>query len=186
VTALLVAWSGGDRAALNQLIPVVHAELQRLAGRSMAGDHAGHSLQPSAMVNEAYLRLIQIDKMSWRNRAHFFAMSGHLIRRILVDHARSRQYLKRGNGAQQVSLDDALTVCPEKGRDVLALDDALTALAAVDARKSEIVELRFFGGLSVAEMAEALHIPPERVRHDWKVAKAWLVQALDGGPTHAV
>jgi RNA polymerase sigma-70 factor (ECF subfamily) len=182
VTALLVAWGGGDQAALDQLTPLVRAELQRLAGRRIGGDHAGHSLKPSVLVNEAYLRLIEIRQMSWRNRAHFFAMSGRLMRRILVDHARSRQYLKRGGGAQGVSLDDALTVCHEKGRDILALDDALTALAAVDARKSEVVELRFFGGLSVAEMAEALHISPETVRHDWKVAKVWLLRALDGAP----
>ena len=184
MTALLAAWGAGDQAALIQLTPLVRAELQRLAGQHMGGEHAGHSLRPSALVNEAYLRLIEINQISWRNRAHFFAMSGRLMRRILVDHARSRQYLKRGNGTRRVSLDDALTVCPEKGRDVLALDDALTALAAVDARKSEVVELRFFGGLSVAEMAEALHTSPETVRHDWKVAKVWLLRALDGDPPH--
>ena len=184
MTALLSAWGAGDRAALIQLTPLVRAELQRLAGQHIGGEHTGHSLRPSALVNEAYLRLIEINQISWRNRAHFFAMSGRLMRRILVDHARSRQYLKRGNGTRRVSLDDALTVCPEKGRDVLALDDALTALAAVDARKSEVVELRFFGGLSVAEMAEALHTSPETVRHDWKVAKVWLLRALDGDPPH--
>jgi RNA polymerase sigma-70 factor, ECF subfamily len=183
VTALLVASGAGDQAALDQLTPLVRAELQRLAGQQIGGEHNGHSLHPSALVNEAYLRLIENNQMSWRNRAHFFAMSGRLMRRILVDHARSRQYLKRG-GAHRVSLDDALTVCPEKGRDVLALDDALTALAAVDARKSEVVELRFFGGLSVAEMAEALHTSPETVRHDWKVAKIWLLRALDGRSPH--
>jgi RNA polymerase sigma-70 factor, ECF subfamily len=184
VTALLVASGAGDQAALDQLTPLVRAELQRLAGQQIGGEHNGHSLHPSALVNEAYLRLIENNQMSWRNRAHFFAMSGRLMRRILVDHARSRQYLKRGGGAHRVSLDDALTVCPEKGRDVLALDDALTALAAVDARKSEVVELRFFGGLSVAEMAEALHTSPETVRHDWKVAKIWLLRALDGRSPH--
>ena len=181
MTALLVASGAGDQAALIQLTPLVRAELQRLAGQHMGGEHAGHSLRPSVLVNEAYLRLIEINQMSWRNRAHFFAMSGRLMRRIL---ARSRQHLKRNGGAHRVSLDDALTVCPEKGRDVLALDDALTALAAVDARKSEVVELRFFGGLSVAEMAEALHTSPETVRHDWKVAKVWLLRALDGDPPH--
>jgi len=184
VTALLVASGAGDQTALNQLTPLVRAELQRLAGQHICGEQARHSLRPSVLVNEAYLRLIEINQMSWRNRAHFFAMSGRLMRRILVDHARSRQHLKRGGGAHRVSLDDALTVCPEKGRDVLALDDALTALAAVDARKSEVVELRFFGGLSVAEMAEALHITPEAVSHDWKVAKVWLLRALDGDPPH--
>jgi len=184
VTALLVASGAGDQTALNQLTPLVRAELQRLAGQHIGGEHAGHSLRPSVLVNEAYLRLIEINQMSWRNRAHFFAMSGRLMRRILVDQARSRQYLKRGGGAHRVSLDDVLTVCPEKGRDVLALDDALTALAAVDERKSEVVELRFFGGLSVAEMAEALHASPETVRHDWKVPKVWLLQALDRDPPH--
>ena len=147
----------------------------------MAGEHRGHTLQPSALVNEAYLRLVEIKRISWQNRAHFFAMSGRLMRRILVDHARARGYLKRGGGAQQVSLDDALTAVSEKGRDLIALDDALTALAAVDARKSEVVELRFFGGLTVAETAEALHVSPETVIRDWKVAKVWLLRELDGG-----
>jgi RNA polymerase sigma factor (TIGR02999 family) len=181
---LLVAWGAGDQAALDRLIPLVHAELRRLAGRYMAGERPGHTLQASALVNEAYLRLFEIKKISWQNRAHFFAMSGRLMRRILVDHARARRYLKRGGGAQQVSLDEALTVCGEKGRDLIALDDALTALAVIDARKSEVVELRFFGGLSVAETAEALHVSPETVMRDWKVAKVWLLRELDGRPSH--
>jgi RNA polymerase sigma-70 factor (ECF subfamily) len=186
VTALLVAWSDGDQAALGQLIPIVHAELRRLAGRHMAGEHASHTLQASALVNEAYLRLIEVKRMRWQNRAHFFAMSGRLMRRILVDHARTRRYLKRGGGAAQVSLDEALMLVPEKGRDLIALDDALTALAAVDKRKSEVVELRFFGGLSVAETAEALHVSPETVMRDWKVAKVWLLRELDGDPSSHV
>jgi RNA polymerase sigma-70 factor (ECF subfamily) len=150
----------------------------------MAGEHACHTLQASALVNEAYLRLIDVKQLRWQNRAHFFAMSGRLMRRILVDHARTRGYLKRGGGVAQVSLDEALTLSPEKGRDLIALDDALTALAAVDTRKSEVVELRFFGGLSVAETAEALHVSPETVMRDWKVAKVWLLRELDGGPSH--
>jgi RNA polymerase sigma-70 factor (ECF subfamily) len=184
VTELLVAWSDGDQAALGQLIPLVHAELRRLAARHMAGEHAGHTLQASALVNEAYLRLIDVKQMRWQNRAHFFAMSGRLMRRILVDHARARGYLKRGGGTEQVSLDEALTLIPEKGRDLIALDDALTALAAVDKRKSEVVELRFFGGLSVAETAEALHVSPETVMRDWKLAKVWLLRELDRDPSH--
>ena len=184
VTELLVAWGAGDQSALGQLIPLVHAELRRLAGRYMAGERPGHTLQASALVNEAYLRLFEIKKINWQNRAHFFAMSGRLMRRILVDHARARRNLKRGGGARQVSLDEALTVCGEKGQDLIALDDALTALAVIDARKSEVVELRFFGGLSVAETAEALHVSSETVMRDWKVAKVWLLRELDGRPPH--
>ena len=184
VTELLVAWGAGDQSALGQLIPLVHAELRRLAGGYMAGERPGHTLQASALVNEAYLRLFEIKKIKWQNRAHFFAMSGRLMRRILVDHARARRYLKRGGAAQQVSLDEALTVCGEKGQDLIALDDALTALAAIDARKSEVVELRFFGGLSVAETAEALHVSVDTVMRDWKVAKVWLLRELDGRPSH--
>jgi len=181
---LLVAWGAGDQAALDQLIPLVHAELRRLAGGYMAGERPGHTLQASALVNEAYLRLFEIKKISWQNRAHFFAMSGRLMRRILVDHARARRNLKRGGGARHVSLDEALTVCGEKRQDLIALDDALTGLAVIDARKSEVVELRFFGGLSVAETAEALHVSPETVMRDWKVAKVWLLRELDGRPSY--
>jgi len=181
---LLVAWGAGDQAALDRLIPLVHGELRRLAGRHMAGERPGHTLQASALVNEAYLRLFEIKRISWQNRAHFFAMSGRLMRRILVDHARARRYRKRGGGAPQVSLDNALTVSVEKGQDLIALDDALTALAAIDARKSEVVELRFFGGLSVAETAEALHVSPETVMRDWKMAKVWLLRELNVGPSH--
>jgi len=182
---LLVAWGAGDQAALERLIPLVHAELRRLAGRYMAGERPSHTLQASALVNEAYLRLFEIKKISWQNRAHFFAMSGRLMRRILVDHARARRFLKRGGGAQQVSLDEALTVRADKGQDLIALDDALTALAAIDARKSEIVELRFFGGLSVAETAEALHVSSDTVMRDWRIAKVWLLRELNGDSSHA-
>jgi len=181
---LLVAWGAGDQAALDRLIPLVHRELRRLAGRYRAGERPGHTLQASALVNEAYLRLFEIKKIGWQNRAHFFAMSGRLMRRILVDHARARRNLKRGGGAQPVSLDEALTVCGEKRQDLIALDDALTALAAIDARKSDIVEMRFFGGLTVAETAEALHVSPETVMRDWKMAKVWLLRELDRRPSH--
>jgi RNA polymerase sigma factor (TIGR02999 family) len=178
VTGLLLAWGQGDDAALEQLIPVVHAELRRIAGRHMAGERVGHSLQATALVNEAYLRLVDIRRMKWQNRAHFFAMSARLMRRILVDFARSRRYKKRGAGAQKVSLDEALVISDERGNDLVALDDALTALGAVDERKSRVVEMRFFGGLSVEETAEALQVSPETVMRDWKFAKAWLLREL--------
>lgn len=184
MTELLAEWGAGDQTALGELIPLVHAELRRLAARYMAREDPGHTLQASALVNEAYLRLIDIKKISWQNRAHFFAMSGRLMRRILVDHARSRRYRKRGGGARQLTLDDALIAHSEKGRDLIALDDALTALAKVDVRKSDVVELRFFGGLSVAETAEALGVSPDTVMRDWKVAKVWLLRELDGRPSH--
>ena len=177
ITALLIAWGGGDEAALERLVPLVHAELRRLARKQMSRERAGHSLQPTALVNEAYIRLVDIKRVSWQNRAHFFAMSARLMRRILVDSWRSRRYQKRGAGARRVSLDEVLLVT-ERASDLIALDDALTALAAVDPRKSQIVEMRFFGGLSVEETAEALKISPETVTRDWKKAKQWLLQEL--------
>jgi len=179
VTELLAAWSAGDQAALDELMPIVHAELRHIAARYLRREDPGHTLQATALVNEAYLRLVDVKKISWQNRAHFFAISGRLMRRILVDHARSRRYLKRGGDVQRVSLDDAMTAASEKGRDLVALDDALNALAAVDARKSDVVELRFFGGLSVNETAEALGVSPETVMRDWKMAKVWLLRELD-------
>ena len=184
VTALLVAWGHGDHAALEQLIPLVHAELRRLARRQMGHERRGHTLQATALVNEAYLRLIDISQVQWQNRAHFFAMSARLMRRILVDFARARHYQKRGGGAQKVSLDEALVVSDERGEDLVALDDALQALAVVDPRKSQVVELRFFGGLSVEETAEALHVSPDTVMRDWKLAKVWLVRELGAEPRH--
>ena len=182
VTGLLLAWGQGDEAALEQLVPLVHGELRRLARRHMGHERQGHTLQATALVNEAYLRLIDVQEVHWQNRAHFFAMSARLMRRILVDFARSRHYQKRGGGAQQVSLDEALVVCKERGQDLVALDDALQALAAIDPRKSQVVEMRFFGGLSVEESAEALHISPETVMRDWKLAKVWLARELSGKP----
>ena len=179
VTELLVAWGGGDDSALEQLMPLVHAELSRLARREMHGEREGHTLQTTALVNEAYLRLVKLTGVTWNDRAHFFAMSARLMRRILVDHARSRRYLKRGGGAPLVTFNEEVTVGMQPGTDLLALDDALEALAAVDPRKSQIVELRFFGGLSVEETAAALHVSAGTVMRDWRLAKAWLLKQLD-------
>jgi RNA polymerase sigma-70 factor, ECF subfamily len=180
VTDLLMAWGRGDESALSRLMPLVQDELHRLARREMRGERPGHTLQTTALVNEAYVRLVDAQRVRWQDRAHFFALSARLMRRILVDHARSRNYVKRGGGTRHVSLDDALIVSPERGADLVALDDALEALAAVDARKSQVVEMRFFGGLSVEETAEALHVSAETVMRDWRLAKVWLLRELDG------
>jgi RNA polymerase sigma factor (TIGR02999 family) len=180
ITQLLQAWSGGDEAALNQLMPVVYAELHRLAQRFMADERPGHTLQTTALVNEAYLRLADSAHLNWEGRAHFFAVCARVMRRILVDFARSRQALKRGSDMPPLQLDEALAVVGKPGTDLLAIDDALTALAAVDARKSQIVELRFFGGLSVKETAEVLKVSEETVLRDWKLAKSWLRRELSG------
>jgi RNA polymerase sigma-70 factor (ECF subfamily) len=181
ITQLLVAWGDGDEAVLDQIIPRVHRELQQIARRCMGGERRGHSLQPTALVNEAYLRLVDVQQMSWQNRAHFLAMAARLMRRILVDHARSKGYAKRGGGAAKIALDDALIVPNEPGRDLVALDDALKALAEVDERKSRMIELRFFGGLSVEETAAVLHVSPDTVKRDWRFAKAWMQRELRGG-----
>jgi RNA polymerase sigma factor (TIGR02999 family) len=178
VTRLLAKWKDGDEAAMQQLVPIVHDELRRLARRHMAGERPGHTLQPTALVNEAYLRLVDLKQMQWQNRAHFFAMASRLMRRILVDFARSRGYQKRGGGAQQVSFTEALGVAEGAPTNVVALDDALEALALVDERKSRIVELRFFGGLSIEETAEVLNVSRETVKRDWKFAKMWLLRHL--------
>jgi RNA polymerase sigma factor (TIGR02999 family) len=178
VTQLLLAWGEGAQAALEKLTPLVYEELRRLAHRYMAREQPGHALQTTALVHEAYLRLVDGKEVRWQNRAHFFAVSAQLMRRILVDFARARLYQKRGGNAQQVSFDETLVVSREKGADLLALDDALTALAEVDARMSQVVELRFFGGLSVEETAEALKISTDTVTSDWKLAKVWLLRRL--------
>lgn len=178
VTALLMAWSEGDRAALERLIPLVHQELRRIARRHMAHERPGHTLQATALVNEAYVRLVDLKRMKWQNRAHFFAMSARLMRRVLVDMARAKGYQKRGGGARKVSLDEALVVAEEPRQDLVALDDALNVLEGVDARKCQVVEMRFFGGLTVDETAEALHVSPETVMRDWQFAKAWLLREL--------
>jgi RNA polymerase sigma factor (TIGR02999 family) len=177
-TELLLAWNRGDKAAMDTLVPMIHDELRRLARRQMRGEHPGHTLQATALVNEAYLRLIEVNRVRWQNRAHFLAMAARVMRRILVDSARAKRYQKRGGGARKVSLDDALLVPLEPGQDLVALDDALEALAALNPRKSQVVEMRFFGGLSVEETAEALKVSPDTVMRDWRLAKVWLLREL--------
>lgn len=179
ITQLLLAWGRGEQAALDQLTPLVYDELRRLAHRYMGRERPGHTLQTSALVNEVYLRLVDSSHVRWQNRAHFFAVSAQLMRRILVDFARSRHNLKRGGDARQVSLDEALLVSHESSTDLVALDDALKALASLDARQSQVVELRFFGGLSVEETAEVLHVSEGTVRRDWSLARAWLHRELN-------
>ena len=176
ITELLLAWSEGKQDAFEKLTPLVYGELHRLAHHYMAGERAGHTLQSTALVNEAYLRLVESSRVRWQNRAHFFAISAQFMRRILVDFARSRNYLKRGGGAQKVTLDEALVVSREQ--DLVALDDALKALAVTDARKSRVVELRFFGGLSVEETAEVLKVSADTVTRDWRLAKVWLAREM--------
>jgi RNA polymerase sigma-70 factor, ECF subfamily len=178
VTGLLLAWGQGDSGALDRLMPVVHQELRRIARRHMAGERSGHTLQTTALVNEAYLRLVGSQNVRWQDRAHFFAVSATLMRRILVDYARSRNYKKRGAGAHPVSLIDSLDASPQKGTDLVALDEALETLAAADPRKSRVVELKFFGGLSVEEIAEVLKVSPQTVLRDWKLSKVWLLREL--------
>jgi RNA polymerase sigma factor (TIGR02999 family) len=181
VTALLLAWSQGDPSALEKLTPLVYQELHRLARGYMGREHAGHTLQTTALVHEAYLRLIDSSRVRWQNRAHFFAVAAQLMRRILVDFARSRHQLKRGGDAPRVSLSEAVEVAGEKDADLVALDDALQNLASVDLRKSRVVELRFFGGLSVEETAEVLQVSPDTVMRDWRLAKLWLLRELSKG-----
>jgi RNA polymerase sigma factor (TIGR02999 family) len=181
VTGLLVAWSEGDQTALEKLMPIVYAELHHLAKRYMGHEHLGHTLQTSALVNEAYIRLIEASGVRWQNRTHFFAVSAQIMRRILVDFARAKQNLKRGGGARQVTLDEGLVVSPESGADLLALDEALERLAVLNERQSRVVELRYFGGLNEDEVAEALKVSPRTVRNDWSLAKAWLYRELSSG-----
>src|SRR5580765_8774505 len=166
-------------------MPLVHHELHRIAQRHMAGEPPGHSLQATALVNEAYVRLVDGKAVEWHDRAHFLAVSARVMRRILVDHARARHYQKRGGDAARVTLDEALVVASEPDQDFVALDEALIALAAVDARKSQVVEMRFFGGLTLEETAEALQVSRDTVKRDWKMAKLWLLRELRGG-THDV
>lgn len=177
MTGLLLAWRAGDDEALGRLTPVVHQELQRIARRCLRGERAGQSLQATALVHEAYLRLIDAQNVDWQNRAHFLAIAARLMRRILVDRARSRRYQKRGGGALHVTLADGF-VSSERSRDLVALDAALEELAEVDQRRCQVVELRFFGGLSVNETAAVLSVSPETVMRDWKLARAWLRRSL--------
>ena len=178
VTRLLLDWSHGDRAALDKLVPLVHEELRRLAHHYMSRERAGHTLQTTALVNEAYLRLVDQRNVQWQNRTHFFAIAAQLMRRILVDYARKRHYLKRGGGAPQVSLEEAAVVSKGRAAELVALDDALIDLEAIDPRKGRIVELKFFGGLTTEEAAEVLGVSPATVLHDWSMAKAWLRRAI--------
>ena len=185
ITALLEAWREGDQTALEKLTPIVYKELHRLAGRYMRGERPGHSLQTTDLVNEAYMRLVDYKRMHWQNRAHFFAVSAQLIRRILVDHARRRN-LKRGAGFKHVSLDEVAVAGGGRSADLVALDDAMKALAQVDPRKERVVEMRFFGGLSVEETAEVLKVSTVTVMRDWSTAKAWLYRELSAKKSDAL
>jgi RNA polymerase sigma factor (TIGR02999 family) len=179
ITELLQAWRYGDEKALEKLTPQVYRELHRAAKRCMRGERDGHTLQTTALINELYLRLTDLKGIDWQNRAHFFALCARQMRRILTDQARARQSHKRGGGAQALSLDVAPVVSPQSHPEVLAVDDALNELAKVDPRKSQVVELRFFGGLSVEETAEVLKVSPDTVVRDWRLAKAWLLRKLN-------
>jgi len=178
VTQLLINWSKGDKAAFDELVPLVHGELHRIARRYMAKENPNHTLQTSALINEAYIRLINQQDIPWQNRAHFFAVAAQVMRHILVDHARKYSYAKRGGGARKISLDDAMVRMDQKANEIVALDDALKTLAVMDLRKSQIVELRFIGGLSIEETAEVMGISSPTVQREWRSAKAWLKREL--------
>lgn len=180
ITELLQAWNRGDDQALEKLTPFVYEELYRAAKRCFSRGRRGNSLQTTALINELYIKMVDLKRVSWQNRAHFFAVCARLMRNILIDFFRSGQYLKRGGGIERVSLDESAALTREAGREVLAIDDALNRLSAMDARKGQVVELRFFGGLSVKETAEVLKVSPETVMRDWKLAKAWLLGELGG------
>jgi len=184
ITELLVAWGKGDQEALDKLMPLVYQELHRLAEHYMKGERLGHILQTTALVNEVYLRLIDWENVEWQNRAHFFGVSARLMRHILVHFARKRLTARRGGGAVQVSLSEAANITSAQNLDLVALDDALNALAALDPRQSQVVEMRFFGGLSIEETAEALKVSPATVRRDWSLARAWLRRELKRGGDH--
>jgi len=184
VTELLQAWRGGDEQALHKLTPLVYAELRRLARSFMIRERPGHTLQTTALVHEAYTRLVDTPHVDWHNRNHFFAVCSTLMRRVLIDHARSRAYLKHGGAVKLVALEEAREIGHDGEIDLLALDQALTGLAALNPRKSQVVELRFFGGLTVDETADVLRMSPETVMRDWKFAKAWLMRELDAGRPH--
>lgn len=180
ITQLLINWRNGDQAALDQLMPLVYEELRRLARGFMGRERNNHTLQTSALINEAYLKLVGQDETNWQNRAHFFAVAAQIMRHILVDHARSYGYEKRGAGAQRVSLDDAKVFSEERAGELVALDEALTKLATVDPRKSHLVELRFFGGLNIDETAEVMELSATTVQREWRAAKAWLQRFMNG------
>jgi RNA polymerase sigma factor (TIGR02999 family) len=178
VTELLTAWSGGDKAALDKLMPLIDQELRRLAHRYMSRERPGHTMQTTALVNEAYLRLVNRESVQWQNRAHFFAIAAQVMRHILVDHARSHAYAKRGGGTRTISLDEAMVVSQERAAEVVALDEALQELADIDPQQSRIVELRFFGGLTVEETAAVLQLSAATIKREWSTAKAWLYHEL--------
>lgn len=178
VTQLLIAWSNGDKTALDKLMPLIHEELLRLAHHYMSRERRGHTLQTTALVDEAYLRLVNRKEVRWQNRAHFFAIAAQLMRGILVDHARSHAYAKRGGGARKIELEEATVVSKERAAEVVALDEALKELATFDPQQSRIVELRFFGGLTIEETAEALGLSPATIKREWRSAKTWLYQEL--------
>src|SRR5205809_1948957 len=178
VTQLLLAWSEGDRTALDKLTPLVYQELRRMAHRYMSRERPGHTMQTTALVNEAYLRLVNREAVQWQNRAHFFAIAAQLMRSILVDHARSHAYAKRGGGAPMVTLDEALVVSQDRAAEVVALDEVLKELEKFDPQQSRIVELRFFGGLTIEETAEVLNLSPATIKREWSTAKAWLYQQV--------
>src|SRR5215813_2214449 len=180
VTQLLIKWSRGDKAALDDLMPVVHSELRRIARRYMARERPGHTLQTTALINEAYLRLVDQQSVEWQDRAHFFAVAAQVMRHILVDHARKYHSDKRGAGAQKIALDDVAIANQERAAELVALDEALDELATLDPRQSQIVELRFFGGLTVEETAEAMRLAPITVMREWRLAKAWLRNSVAG------
>jgi RNA polymerase sigma-70 factor, ECF subfamily len=180
ITTLLSQARHGDAEALDALLPLVYTELRRMAARYLRKERAGHTLQPTALVHEAYMRLVDQEHKDWRNRAHFLAIAAHMMRRVLVDHARSRNFQKRGGGAVRVALDEAFVFAAERSDELVALDDALNALASVDERKCRVVEMRFFGGLSVEETAEVLGVSTTTIMRDWSMARAWLYRAMGG------
>lgn len=178
ITQLLVKWSDGNQSALDELYPLVYDELHRLARRYMSRERRGHTLQTTALINEAYVRLVDQKNVHWANRSHFFAISAQIMRRILIDHARRHAYAKRGGGAQQVSLEEVAAVTPDLGRELVRLDEALRSLAEMDPRRSQVVEMRYFGGLNNEEIAGVLKISENTVTRDWNMARAWLYQQL--------
>src|SRR5215470_15058588 len=185
ITALLQAWNRGDQQALEKLTPLIYNELHRAAKRCLSRGQRGQTLQTTALINELYLKVVGMNRVSWQNRAHFFAICARQMRFILTDSYRAKLYQKRGAGAERVSLEESAVLSPAASRDLLKIDDALNELALVDQRKSQVVELRFFGGLSVKETAEVLKVSPETVMRDWKLARAWLLSELGGQTSHA-
>jgi RNA polymerase sigma-70 factor (ECF subfamily) len=180
ITQLLAEWSGGNQSALDELYPLVYDELHRLARRYMNRERKGHTLQTTALINEAYVRLVDQKNVHWANRSHFFAISAQIMRRILIDHARRHAYAKRGGGAQQVSLEEAATVARDQGKELLRLDEAIKSLSEMDPRRGQVVELRYFGGLNNEEIAGVLNVSENTVTRDWNMARAWLYQQLTG------